>query len=431
MLNGSEASSSSEWRSSWRVLPPCVAGIMMSTAHLYSLGVMIAPLEREFGWTRAQISSGPFIISMIALLVAPLVGFAIDRIGARRIGLLGVLFFCAMLSMLSTATNSITTWWTLWACLGLAATCVFPTVWVSVINGLFEKNRGMALAIALCGTSLGATVFPALTNYLMLSYGWRHAYIALAVISLAIALPLVWFLFFGAADGKHAAYTQRVPASHTGFSVRQGLQSLRFLKLTSGVVLFSFASASLTTNSVPILMSRGFTATMAASVVGLIGIGSIAGRLLGGYLLDRMNANKVAAVSVLAPVVTVTILMMYPGSLTSAAIACVILGLSIGTELDASAYLASRHFGMRNFGTLFGTINGMVLFVVGLAPLASNYVYDRSGAYQIVLWLIIPACLVSAALFLSLGPYPTFTANDEAVERKDVEPSPLLVASSD
>jgi MFS family permease len=381
---------------------------MMSTAHLYSLGVLIAPLQREFGWTRAQISTGPFIISMIALLVAPLIGLALDRFGARRISLFGVVFFCAMLSSLSMATNNIVTWWTLWAGLGLAATCVFPTVWVSAINGLFEKNRGMALAIALCGTSLGAAVFPAVTHYLMMVYGWREAYVGLAVISLAITLPLVWFLFHGATDERRTPHFHSTPLIQTGFSVREGLRSLRFFKLASAVVIFSIAAAALTTNSVPILMTRGFSATKAASVVGLIGIGSIVGRLLGGYLLDRVDANKVTAISVLAPVVTVTILMAYPGSLVCAAMACVILGLSIGTELDASAYLASRHFGMRNFGTLFGTINGMVLFVVGLAPLAANYAYDRTGTYQVVLWLIIPACLLSSALFLLLGPYPKF-----------------------
>jgi MFS family permease len=109
-----EASTLSEWRLHWKVLPPCVAGVMMAGIHLFSLGVMIGPLEREFGWTRAEISTGPMIVSILALLVAPLAGLAVDRFGARRIGLFGMVFFCAMLGRLSTATANIHSWWHQW-----------------------------------------------------------------------------------------------------------------------------------------------------------------------------------------------------------------------------------------------------------------------------------------------------------------------------
>ena len=86
--------------------------------------------------------------------------------------------------------------------------------------------------------------------------------------------------------------------------------------------------------------------------------------------------------------------------------ACLVLGLSIGTEVDACAYLAARHFGMRSFGTLFGAINGLLLFGTGFSPLASNYVYDVTKSYNPVLWSLIPLCVTAALLFLALGRYP-------------------------
>ncbi len=83
-----------------------------------------------------------------------------------------------------------------------------------------------------------------------------------------------------------------------------------------------------------------------------------------------------------------------------------IIGLSVGAEVDACAYLAARHFGLRNFGALFGAINGVMLFTNGLAPMIANYVYDVTRSYHIFLWSTLPLCSAAAILFLSIGAYP-------------------------
>ena len=90
------------------------------------------------------------------------------------------------------------------------------------------------------------------------------------------------------------------------------------------------------------------------------------------------------------------------------------IALAIGTEVDCCAYLAARHFGLRSFGTLFGTLNGLMLFGNGIAPVLANHVYDVTKSYDSVLWFQIPACLGTAVLFLLLGPYPAFPTEQEA-----------------
>jgi MFS family permease len=84
------------------------------------------------------------------------------------------------------------------------------------------------------------------------------------------------------------------------------------------------------------------------------------------------------------------------------------MGLALGAEVDACSYLAAHHFGMRSFGTLFGAINGTVMFGSGVAPVIANYVYDLTGSYDPVLWATVPLCLLAAGLFLSLRHYPEF-----------------------
>ena len=92
----------------------------------------------------------------------------------------------------------------------------------------------------------------------------------------------------------------------------------------------------------------------------------------------------------------------------SSSVAFFALGLSLGAEVDACAYLAARHFGMGSFSSLFGAINGLVVFGSGVAPVIANLVYDVTNSYNLILWATIPLCLFAATMFLSLGSYPKF-----------------------
>jgi MFS family permease len=415
MQAAKEAASYDELRRNWRILPPCLAGITLCSVHGYSLGVMIVPLEREFGWPRAEISGGMFILALIALVAAPLTGMAVDRLGTRRIALAGIPLFCACLALLSTASADIASWWALWALLAVGNMFLLPTVWAKAINGCFDANRGIALAAALCGTGIAAAFVPSLTNLLIEHFGWRGAYIGLGLIGVIVVFPITWLLFRPAEPAAAPASAAAEPAlAAAGVSARRGYAMPSFLKLAAAIWLFSVAICALTTNAVPVLLARGMSPAAAAGLAGLLGIGSITGRLAGGVLLDRFDAARVAALSVSLPAFAVLLLLGFPGPVAAGA-ACFVIGLGIGTEVDCCAYLSARHFGLRSFGTLFGTLNGLMLFGNGIAPVLANHIYDVTKSYEIVLWFQVPACLGTALLFLWLGPYPRFGEDDAAV----------------
>lgn len=414
-----------ELRQNWRVLLPCWAGITLCATHGYALGVTIVPIEQEFGWARAQISGGLMIIALMSLVGAPLIGTLVDRIGPRRIGLFGVVFYCSALALLSTASGDVRSWWLLWAVVGIGSMCILPTLWTKAINMWFDRNRGLALALALCGTGVTASIVPPLTHFLVSEYGWRGAYIGLGVIGLVFTLPLVVVFFpAGGPAGVMKEDGTSAPDELHGFSARQGYSKPSFLKLAIALGLFSTSICAFTTNAVPVLLAQGLTAAVAASVAGLLGIGSITGRLVGGFLLDRFDAAKVAAISVSLPIFAVLLLMATPGSVLTAAIAWFVVGLSVGTEVDCAAYLAARHFGLKSFGALFGTMNGLMLFGAGIAPVLGNLIYDLTKSYDIMLWAQIPACLITAVLFLMLGPYPRFVRDGEDAVEPITAPSP-------
>ncbi|WP_268236760.1 MFS transporter [Novosphingobium endophyticum] len=420
MTGAAQASSRSEWRVHWKLLVPCLAGILLCATHAYMIGVMIGPLESEFGWSRAEISSGLLINAVIALVLAPFAGMAVDRFGPRRIGLIGVPLYCGAVALLSLTTSDILTWWALWIVVALTNMLVMPMVWTTAINGYFDRNRGKALAIALTGTGIAAAVIPKLTYTLVELLGWRMAFAGVSAIVLVIVYPLVIFMFYGPRDTAMAPALDPGATSTPelkGMPVQEAFRSARFLKLAGGAVIFAVAAAALTFNAVPLVIAQGLSAATAASVAGLVGIGSIIGRLGGGYLLDRFNAGRVAGFGVLIPLIVIAILLAFKGSVPAAAAACFVLGLSVGLEVDGCAYLAARHFGIKSFGTMFGAINGLILFGSGIAPIIANAIFDVTHSYDLFLWLSIPAFLVASVLWLSLGQYPKFaegTSADEA-----------------
>jgi MFS family permease len=406
------ASAAAEWRAHWTVVLAAAAGVSLSAVSVSSLGVMMEPLEQEFGWSRTQISFGTSLVSFIAMTLATVVGLTIDRIGARVVGIVAAALMCAGIALMSAVAGSIWQWWGLWIVVGLASAAM-PTVWLTPISSAFVSARGLAVAITLSGSGISTSLVPVVANQLLTEYGWRGAYIGLGAIWAAVALPLV-LLFFrnarrpAAARGNAGAGAAAGDVPLPGLTAREGFASAKFYKLALAAFLSMSAGVALILNLVPVLRSTGLTPASAAGVAGIIGVATITGRIIGGWLMDRMSASAIAALASAGAIALPAILLALPGSTGAAAAGVAIYGLMGGAKVPAVAYLASRHFGARAFGTLYGAISTVIALGVGLGPLVANYVYDVTRSYIPVMWTAVPFLAVAALLYLWLGPYPDF-----------------------
>jgi len=409
-----QGSASAEWRQHWPVVLASGFGISLATVHIYSIGVMLAPIEQEFGWSRAQITSGLLVSSVFGVILSPFMGFAIDRFGARRIAITGTILLSAALASLSLATPDIRSWWFLWTFVATATLFTKPTVWAAGVSSLFSSGRGLALSITFAGSGIGSALTPLLSYHLIEHFGWRAAYIGLACFWGGIAIPLTAFLFVSAKDiHRRDSEAETKPLLVvTGMSPREGLTSFIYIRLALAAVALSLAATAVISNVVPILTSTGLSREAAATIASAVGIATIIGRLSGGYFLDRFNGGRIAAICAALPIPSCLLLLAFPGNAIASLAAVSILGLAFGAEYDSVGYLASRLFGMRSFGVLFGTIIGLLAFVGGTGPMLANYVYDVTGSYELVLWGFIPCALLSALLFATLGPYPDFETAD-------------------
>lgn len=399
-----------EWRQGWKVTFAAAMGMALASLAAYAPGVFIAPLEAEFGWSRAQISGGLTLSSVISVFSAPFVGMAVDRFGPRRIGVLGVFLYCICFALFTFTGPSIWSWLGLWLPFALAGAAIKPTIWTAGVSSMFTTSRGLAISVMLCGTALGSSLTPIVSNYLIDAYGWRNAFVGVAAFWGLLVIPPVLLLFSSAKDKARSRPTTHTVAAPvlTGISVSEGLRSWKFVRLAMAAFVTSLCVVSFVGNLVPILSFGGLPRQHAANTAGLVGLATVVGRLSAGYLLDRVNGGVVGAVSVSMAIISSVMLLAFPGSLAVATVAVLVLGLSLGGELDAVAYLSTRHFGMRNFGVLFGTISGLLALSTGLGPFLVSLTYDITRSYNPVLVAYVPLSVMAALLFVSLGKYPVF-----------------------
>lgn len=404
MTSGAHSVPRGEWKDGWRLALSSMAGMALTPLVLYTLGLFIQPLEKEFGWSRAFVSSGLTVNAIVAVTLAPFVGMLVDRIGPRRVGIVGVISFCVAFGLLSLNSGSKVQWWFQWLLIALGALALKPTVWLSAVTSRFEKSRGLAIALTMMGASITAIVAPRIAEPIIDGSGWRAAYVTLAVIWGAIVLPLVLAFFFGSHDLARlrgdAADRHDLP-HREGVSAKEALRSPTYLKLTLASALSYFAVTGLTVHLVPIVTANGLDRLQAATLASFIGIGALCGRFLAGYWLDRYNPILFGGVVFAMPAVAAAILLGGQHGFATSVAAAAILGIASGTEFEVASFLLSRFFGLRNFGLLMGNIVGLLALIAGISPLFFGYIFDRYAGYEAALTVaLILSALASILIFL-------------------------------
>jgi predicted MFS family arabinose efflux permease len=155
---------------------------------------------------------------------------------------------------------------------------------------------------------------------------------------------------------------------------------------------------------VPILNDRGISPRVAAATLSAVGLSTIAGRIIAGFLLDRLFAPYVAAVVFLLPILS--LLLLGEGVTGSGPLlAAITLGISLGAEVDLVGFLVSRYFGLRTFGEIYGYLFGVFTFGTGLGQYMMGLSYDITHSYAVTLTIFAVFLVIASGLMLTLGPY--------------------------
>jgi MFS family permease len=375
---------------------------------LFTFGLFIKPLGAEFGWDRGQLSAASGIGSVFSALTIPIIGILMDRFGVRRILIPVILLFAVSVAALALTPASLAIFTILMAATGLFGSGQAPLGYVKSISGWFDDKRGLALGIAVAGIGLGATLVPQYTQYLIGTFGWRYAFAGLGVLVLVIAIPSVVLFIREPTEGIAREAAARVAAGDLtpldvlpGLDIREVLPSLRFWMLGLALLLVSTVVNGMVVHTVPLLTDHGYSPAAAAGLMAALGLSTMAGRLLAGYLVDYIFAPYVAAFFFLLPCAG-----MYLLSNTIVPVLGIIsLGLASGTEVDMIGYMTSRYFGLKRFGQIYGYMFAIFSAGAALGPYLLGLSFVKFHSYDPALIGFGIGLVVASALILCLGSY--------------------------
>ncbi len=388
----------SEFSRHWLLVLVCAVGIGVGVSSLpfYTQGLFIEAWIADFGWTRAQASLGILGSTLALAAVLPFIGSIVDRYGLVTpvmISLLGLSLAYVLLGMFVQSIATFVILAMLQAILGSASS---PLAYTRAINAVFNKQRGLALGVALSGAGVAATFGPTLISNAIDAFGWRGAYYAMALFTLVVGAVIV--LVLSRLNGAKTAANIDMEAANRDFLVAKS--SRTYWTIMAAIFCLSLGLGGLMIHFVPILLDVGFATNEAVKIAGVIGIAVVLGRLLVGFAVDRIFAPRVAIAILLACISGVLALALL-GSVVAVPAAFVI-GFSVGAEVDLIGYLVARYFGMHAYGQIYGRQYSTFLIATGLSPVILGAVRDATGTYTASLITAAAFMVISAALFAKL-----------------------------
>ena len=399
----------SEFAIGWKVLLAGLVGVACGASPLpfNTIGFVLAPMKAEFGWTYAQTSLGVTIYGVIGALLAPYFGSLADKHGVRKIAMLSTLAFGLIFAFIGAIPASIFAFYIMWFLVGLVGIGSTPVTWSRAVNMWFFKNRGLALGILLVGTSISALVVPRVAVWAIGEWGWRGMYPAVAMLPLLVALPVAYFWF---REPRPEETPEEITSGGglVGVSLAEALRDRRFWTIWLSIALVALAYGGAHIHMPEIIKQHGMGATEGASIMGMIGFALMAGRVITGWLLDRIWAPFVCLPILLVPALACYWLMGTSSDTQTIYIAAFMLGFAAGAESDLIAYLASRYFGMANYGKIYGMLYMPFGFASAVSPVLYGRVRDVTGSYDGMLFAAMFLFAAGAVLLITLGRYPVF-----------------------
>ena len=358
---------------------------------LYGLPFFYDSMVREFGWSRAQVTSGNAISKVI---VGPLFGFVagwlVDRFGPRRLMVAGIVMAGIALAGLG-AIHTLAGFYFFYLFNALGNVCGGPLPNQVLLSRWFTAARGRAMGFAYLGIGIGGTLVPFLAVWLTRAVGWQGALQVLGALIVIVALPMA--LFVRESPGA--------PASTTSTNLHHPpvgavFRTPAFYLLLAGSMC-SIAAVGGTNQHLKLFLSldHGFTQGAAAQIASLVLASSLVGRLGMGWLADRLPKKYVMLLIYLlvASAIPLLFLVETPGAIYLFA---VIFGIGLGGEYMVIPLMAAELFGVRVLGRAMGVVLTADGVAEAVAPVLVGRMHDVTGSYATGFVAVIAFALAGA-----------------------------------
>ena len=395
----------------WVLAVGTIAMALGSGLSMSSFGLYVGPLEREFGWTRAEVSLG-FSASVLAGgIAAPLVGHWVDSRGARSSILAGAVIVVISYVLLAS-TQSLWQFYLFHAVHAVGRQMMFFLPFQSLMSRWFQRRRGIALSVLGSGFSLGGFLVLPLVALMIGEVGWRGAYL------FAGGLVAVFFLSAGLlvvrnrpsdvgeyVDGDEPGAGTTPEDRHAlqpleGMTLREAARTPLFWICALGFMLLFFGMMGWGVHQVPFYESVGISRATATLIVSLSAGASIVARLTMGVVADRFERFEVVVVFLLGLLMMAMLTLLVSTSAPAIALFLLlwVVGVSAGPMVESLVLI--KAFGLRHFGSILGAM--LVIETTGqiLSPSLAGAIYDSTGSYDGALVMFMTVFAMGLALFV-------------------------------
>ena len=389
--------------------------LVLVTAGIRSApGVMITPLKDDFGWSTAQISWALSLSILTLGFAGPVSGKLIDRYGIRPV----ILGFLALGAAGVLATLTLQTLWQFyiyWGMLvGFGAGGTSIVLSATVANTWFQERRGLVTGVLGGAASAGQLVFILLLALVVDAWGWRAAIGLMAVVVVAVVVPLaVLLLRSRPGDVGATAYGSRpgqvaLASDERLVPMREALRTSDFWLLAVSFGVCGFTTIGLIgTHFIPHATDHGFSEKQAAGILSVIGAFNVVGTIASGWLTDRYSPRKLLAAYYFLRGISLLVLPAISGAgIPLMSLFAIVFGLDYIATVPPTVMLTANRFGRRSVGTIYGWITFAHMVGGAAATALAGVIHDAAGDYAIAFYLGGVLAVFAAGIAYQIGGRP-------------------------
>jgi MFS family permease len=388
-------------RSPWTIAGMGLVILMISNGlTAVAISVFDESLLNEFGWSRGELKFRDFLNFAIVALFAPFGGLILDRVGARRMLIAGCLVLAGAYFAYSRI-DQLLQMYLIHVAFAVALLAAGTMVVIVLVSSWFVEKRGLAIGIALVGTSAGSFLLPPLNALLIGELGWRRTFVVESFFPLAILLLVLLLVRNSPTEvGGHpvGVAADGPDPRRTGLEFGQALRTRTFWAIGSSGFLIYYSILAIFAHLFLHMRDLGYEPGVAASALSLLSLIAMLSKLGSGWLADRFDRHKVFMACLALMLVGVGGLStMNGGAWVWSSVAFV--GLGWGGLFTLYNMLTVNNFGLKSIGKINGTVSSMESFGGGLGIWITVVLFDVSGSYRVP-FLVLLGCV---ALGLVIG----------------------------
>jgi MFS family permease len=388
----------------WFVVLAAFAVTFVGFGCAYTFSAFVEALQRDFDASRGSVSLvfslAGFLYFGLGIISGPLA----DRVGSRGLAVAGMILTGLGLAAASLARSLPAVYAAYGLGVGLGVGCAYVPA-IGAVQRWFVRRRGFASGLAVSGIGVGTLVMPPLASFLIESLGWRGAYLALGTFAAVVGGGLALLIEndprdrgLGPDGDPPPSGTQ--PKRAEGNSVRDAIRSGRFMSLYAACLICSFGVFVPFVHLVPYAQDHGVTPTSAVLLLGVIGVGSTAGRFFLGGLADRMG-RQLSLLLMFAGMALALAVWMIATNIWSLAAFAFVYGVFYGGWVAVLPAVVMDYFGGRNVSGIIGILYTSVAFGTLIGPSAAGFVFDLGHSYTVPILASAGANIIAAIIIAS------------------------------